>query len=47
MLDVFESRVPKNQRNAIKLVLCLCQLFPQPWDNFELHRAFVQADEKK
>ena len=47
MLDAFESRVTKNQRNAIKLVLCLCQLFPQPWDNFELHRAFVQAHQKK
>ena len=45
MLYVFESRVTKNQRNVIKLVFARC--FRNLGRIFELHRAFVQADQKQ
>ena len=47
MLYVFESRVTKNQRNTTKLVLCFCQLLPQPWENFRIIQGISPSGQKK
>ena len=47
MLYVFESRVTKNQRNTTKLVLCFCQLLPQPWENFRIIQSISTSGQKK
>ena len=43
-LYVFESPVTKNQR---KLVLCLCQLLPQPCENFPITQGLCPSGPKK
>ena len=47
MLYVFESRVTKNQRNTTKLVLCFCQLLPQPYENFRIIQGISPSGQKK
>ena len=46
-LYVFESRVTKTQRNLTKLVLRLCQLFPQSWENFRITQGLCPSGPRK